>query len=131
MSSEFVLTTWSAFLLDEPVYCGAREGGTNSQDVAERLRVPQYQVRDIESGHVNRFGVVDREKPQQIATWPLSQLVQALALDESDHRPFAGGRDPAKVFIDTESGKQIAALDRVSGMDDLWYDAARKRIYAK
>ena len=46
-------------------------------------------------------------------------------------RLFAGGRVPAKVFVfDTESGKQIAELDCVSGIDDLWYDAARKRIYA-
>jgi hypothetical protein len=75
--------------------------------------------------------VIDRNKREQIATWPLTQLVQSMALDEGDHRLFAGGRVPAKVFVfDTESGKQIAELDCVSGIDDLWYDAARKRIYA-
>jgi len=80
---------------------------------------------------VNKLAVVDRNKRAQIATWPLSQLVQALALDEGNHRLFAGGRAPAKLFVfDTESGKQIAALDCVSGIDDLWYDIARKRIYA-
>jgi DNA-binding beta-propeller fold protein YncE len=79
----------------------------------------------------NKLGVVDRNKREQIATWPLTQLVQSLALDESNHRLFAGGRVPAKLFVfDTESGKQIAMLDCVSGIDDLWYDAARKRIYA-
>src|SRR5215831_10401187 len=40
---------------------------------------------------VNKLGVVDRNKRQQIATWPLSQLVQSLALDETHHRVFAGG----------------------------------------
>jgi DNA-binding beta-propeller fold protein YncE len=80
---------------------------------------------------LNKLGVVDRNKRQQIATFPLPQLVQSLALDEGNHRLFAGGRVPAKLFVfDTESGKQIAALDCVSGIDDLWYDAVRKRIYA-
>jgi DNA-binding beta-propeller fold protein YncE len=78
-----------------------------------------------------KLGVVDRNKREQIATWPLAQLVQSLALDEGHHRLFAGGRVPAKLFIfNTETGKQIAALDCVSGIDDLWYDADRKRIYA-
>jgi DNA-binding beta-propeller fold protein YncE len=80
---------------------------------------------------VNKLGVIDRNKREQIATWPITQLVQSLALDEGHHRLFAGGRVPAKLFVfDTESGKQIAALDCVNGIDDLWYDAARKRIYA-
>jgi len=80
---------------------------------------------------LNELGVIDRNKREQIAKWPLTQLVQSMALDEGDHRLLAGGRVPAKVFVfDTESGKQIAELDCVSGIDDLWYDAARKRIYA-
>ena len=80
---------------------------------------------------LNKLGVLDRNKREEIATWPIPQLVQSLALDEDHHRLFAGGRVPAKLFVfDTETGKQIAALDCVSGIDDLWYDAARKRIYA-
>ena len=79
----------------------------------------------------NKLGVVDRNKREQIATWPLAHLASALALDESRHRLFAGGRNPPKMVVfDTESGKQIAELDCVSGIDDLWYDSARKRIYA-
>ncbi len=78
-----------------------------------------------------KLGVLDRNGHEQIATWPLTQLVQSLALDETHHRLFAGGRVPARFFVfDTDSGKQIAALDCVSGIDDLWYDASRKRIYA-
>jgi len=79
----------------------------------------------------NKIGVVDRGKRQQIATWPLAYAVSALALDESRHRLFAGGRNPAKLIVlDTVSGKEIAELDCVSGIDDLWYDTARRRIYA-
>lgn len=79
----------------------------------------------------NKLGVLDRNRREQIATWPITQLVQSLALDETHHRLFAGGRVPARFFVfDTDTGKQIAALDCVSGIDDLWYDAARKRVYA-
>jgi hypothetical protein len=54
-----------------------------------------------------------------------------MALDESHHRLFCGPRNPPRlVVIDTESGKLIAEFDSVSGIDDLWYDAARQRIYA-
>jgi hypothetical protein len=34
------------------------------------------------------------------------------------------------IVLDTESGKQITQLDGVDGIDDLWYDAERNRIYA-
>jgi hypothetical protein len=34
------------------------------------------------------------------------------------------------VVLDTESGKQIAQLEGVEGIDDLWYDGEHDRIYA-
>ena len=78
-----------------------------------------------------QLGIIDRNKRAQIATWPLTHTVAALALDESHHRLFAGGRNPpALVVFDTERGRQIAELDCVSGIDDLWYDAAHQRVYA-
>jgi DNA-binding beta-propeller fold protein YncE len=80
-----------------------------------------------------KVGVVDREKHEESATWPLTGVpsVVALALDETHHRLFGGSRNPPMlVVLDTESGKQIAQLDGVEGIDDLWYDAGRNRIYA-
>ena len=54
-----------------------------------------------------------------------------LALDQSHHRLFDGVRDPAKLIVlDTESGKQVSQVEGVSGIDDLWYDASHKRVYA-
>jgi hypothetical protein len=32
--------------------------------------------------------------------------------------------------VDTESGAMVASLPCVLGVDDLWFDTARKRIYA-
>jgi hypothetical protein len=84
-------------------------------------------------GGLPKVGVVDREKRQVTATWPLTGVpsVVALALDETHHRLFGGSRNPPMLIVlDTESGKQIAQLEGVEGIDDLWYDAERDRIYA-
>jgi DNA-binding beta-propeller fold protein YncE len=82
---------------------------------------------------VPKVGVVDREKRQQTAAWPLTGVpgVTAFALDETHHRLFGGSRNPPMLIVlDTESGKQITQLEGVDGIDDLWYDADRSRIYA-
>jgi len=79
-----------------------------------------------------RLGVVDLKKREQVVAWPTGvQASVALALDESHHRLFDGVRDPAKLIVlDTESGKQVSQVEGVSGIDDLWYDASHKRVYA-
>jgi len=79
-----------------------------------------------------KLGVVDLKKRAQVTVWPTGvQANVALALDESHHRLFDGVRDPAKLIVlDTESGKQVSQAEGVSGIDDLWYDAAHKRVYA-
>ncbi len=82
---------------------------------------------------VPKVGVVDREKREEIAAWPLTGVpgVVALALDETHHRLFGGSRNPPMLIVlDAESGNQITRLDGVEGIDDLWYDAERNRIYA-
>jgi hypothetical protein len=84
-------------------------------------------------GGLPKVGVVDREKRRVTATWPLTGVpsVVALALDETHHRLFGGSRNPPMLIVlDTETGKQITQLDGVEGIDDLWYDAERNRIYA-
>lgn len=80
-----------------------------------------------------KLGVIDREKREEIAAWPLTNVpgVVALAFDEAHHRLFGGIRNPpVLIVLDTESGRQITQLEGVNGIDDLWYDAQRNRIYA-
>jgi DNA-binding beta-propeller fold protein YncE len=80
-----------------------------------------------------KVGVVDREKREEITAWPLTGVpgVVALALDETHHRLFGGSRNPPRLIVlDTETGNQITQLEGVGGIDDLWYDAERSRIYA-
>jgi hypothetical protein len=82
---------------------------------------------------VPKVAVVDRKKGEEITTWPVTGVpgVVALAFDEAHHRLFGGTRNPPMLIVlDTESGNQITQLEGVPGIDDLWYDAARKRIYA-
>ena len=53
-----------------------------------------------------------------------------MALDESDHRLFIASRAPARMAVfNTDSGKLVTALPCAQDADDLYYDAARKRIY--
>jgi hypothetical protein len=75
--------------------------------------------------------VGDLAKGKIIARWPVSCTDNfPMALDETHHRLFIGCRIPAKMLVfDTETGKSIASLDIPGTTDDLFYDAARRRIY--
>ncbi|GAC1691061.1 MAG: hypothetical protein NVS9B5_32480 [Terriglobales bacterium] len=80
----------------------------------------------------NQVDVVDRDKREVTASWPVTKCKPnvALALDEANHRLFVACRDGQLVVIDTESGKELAALPITKGVDDAIYDAASKRIYS-
>jgi WD40 repeat protein len=78
------------------------------------------------------LGVIDLKKREQVSTWATGASTNvALSLDEGHHRLFDGVRDPATLIVlDTESGKEISRLEGVAGIDDLWYDSARNRVYS-
>jgi DNA-binding beta-propeller fold protein YncE len=79
-----------------------------------------------------QIAVVDRTSMKVTATWPVTSAGAnyPMALDEKNHRVFVGCRQPAKALVfDTNSGKQTAAFDIVGDTDDLFYDAARQRLY--
>src|SRR5216683_5674411 len=81
------------------------------------------------AGHV---AVVDRENGTVIEKFPLKEAVAnfPMALDEANHRLFIGGRNPAKLLVlDMETGNTVATVDIVGDTDDVFYDAANKRIY--
>src|SRR5207245_2077569 len=80
----------------------------------------------------DQIAVVDRAAMKVIATWPVvgAKSNFPMALDESNHRVFIGCRRPAKaLFYDTTTGKEIGSFEIVGDTDDLFYDAARKRLY--
>jgi DNA-binding beta-propeller fold protein YncE len=80
-----------------------------------------------------KIAVVDREKHSIVATWRTgwSFANYAMALDEPDQRLFIVTRVPARLLVlDTGSGKIVQTLSAVGDCDDVFFDSARKRIYA-
>lgn len=75
--------------------------------------------------------VGDLAKHQVIARWRVSCTDNfPMALDEANHRLFIGCRIPPTMqVIDTETGKLVASVDIPATSDDMFYDAARRRIY--
>jgi DNA-binding beta-propeller fold protein YncE len=81
---------------------------------------------------LNKVAVIDRESRKVIAVWDVKEAKEnvSMGLDEANHRLFIATRGPAMlVVLDTESGKSVASLPSAGGVDDLAYDAQRKRIY--
>jgi DNA-binding beta-propeller fold protein YncE len=79
-----------------------------------------------------QVAVIDRVKRTVTATWPMEtfQANFPMALDETHHRLFIGCRQPARlVVLDTATGKSVANLAIAGDIDDLFYDAPRKRLY--
>jgi DNA-binding beta-propeller fold protein YncE len=80
-----------------------------------------------------KIAVVDREAHSIVTTWEtgLALANYAMALDEADHRLFVVTRFAARLLvINTGNGKVVQALSAVGDCDDVFYDQARKRIYA-
>jgi DNA-binding beta-propeller fold protein YncE len=80
-----------------------------------------------------RLVVVDTDKNAVLHSHPLKLADRAypMALDEPNRRIFIGCRKPhSVVVVDSESGKEVASIAIPDDIDDLFYDARRKRLYA-
>lgn len=79
-----------------------------------------------------QIAIVDRANRSVRETWPL-QIHRAnfpMALDEANHRLFIGCRTPARFLaLETTHGSIIAEVEISGEVDDLFYDAKRKRLY--
>jgi hypothetical protein len=68
-----------------------------------------------------------------LARWPV-QVASAnypMALDSEHHRLFVVTRKPPHLLVyDTEAGKLVSTLKAGGDGDDVFYDAAQRRIYA-
>jgi DNA-binding beta-propeller fold protein YncE len=77
--------------------------------------------------------VIDTDRNEVTATHPLKLAKRGypLAIDEANRRIFVGCRDKSVVLVmDSESGKPIRTLAIPDDIDDLFYDAKHKRLYA-
>jgi len=78
------------------------------------------------------IALVDRKTRSVVGAWRLDDAKAnfPMALDERDHRLFVATRRPGALLVyDTGSGKRIARLPIAGDADDLFYDAARRRVY--
>ena len=75
--------------------------------------------------------VIDTNKRQVVATWPVSsQRPGDAAFDENAKRLFLGTHVPPQMIaMDSATGKEVASLPTMDGMDGVYFDAKRSRIY--
>ncbi len=81
---------------------------------------------------MKQVAVIDRRKRALLDPWPVleNQGNAPIGLDEEHHRLFVGARNPAQLLIiNTQNGKTVARVVTSSDADDLFYDAANKRVY--
>jgi DNA-binding beta-propeller fold protein YncE len=76
--------------------------------------------------------VINRQTGKML-TWALPNGHAAnfpMILDEANRRVFIGTRKPSRLTVlDMDSGKVVASLPTAGDMDDMFFDADRKRIY--
>ena len=79
----------------------------------------------------NQLQVIDTNKRQVVSTWQISSKRPGdAAFDESTSRLFIGTRIPPEMIaMDSKSGTEVAHLPTVEGMDGVYFDAKRKRVY--
>jgi DNA-binding beta-propeller fold protein YncE len=80
----------------------------------------------------DQIAVVDRVAMKLVATWPVrgAKANYPMALDEANGRVFIGCRRPARVLVfETATGKESGSFDIVGDTDDLFYEAATRRLY--
>jgi DNA-binding beta-propeller fold protein YncE len=82
-------------------------------------------------GASSKIQVVDPQKREVISTWPVSsQRNGDGALDEKTHRLLIGTRTPPQMIaMDSNTGKEVASLPTVEGMDGVYFNSAQKSVY--
>ena len=109
-------------LLDEEYKTGAHPESFQLETSGPNIYVNLPDLKQI--------AVINR-RTHSITRWPVTlEKNFPMALDEADHRLFVVTRTPPRLDVfDTGSGHMVASLPCVADSDDLYYDAARKRIY--
>ena len=79
----------------------------------------------------SKVQVVDTRKREVVSTWPVSsQRNGDGAFDQRNHRLLIGTRTPPQMIVmDSQTGREVANLPTVEGMDGVYFDPRRKRIY--
>jgi hypothetical protein len=81
---------------------------------------------------LKQIAVMDRKSRTLLEPWPLAGTEgnYPIDLDEDRHWLFVSCRQPPRMIVfDTGTGKPVATIDISGDTDDLFYDAAGKRVY--
>lgn len=81
---------------------------------------------------LTQVAVIDRANNQISARYQLKRPAQpiALALDEERHRLFVANRRPTSFnVLDLDTGRPVATLDVIEGVESMYFDAKLHRIY--
>jgi len=90
-----------------------------------RIFINEPDAREVE--------MAARRQQKVITRWPMRNFGGnfPMALDEKDHRLFVGCRRHARLIVfNATKGEPVANLALSGDNDDMYYDAARHRIYA-
>lgn len=98
---------------------------------AEILMDKSGQTLFVFDNVASQIQVIDTKKRTMTSAWQVSsQRPGDGAFDEANHRLLIGTRmPPTMTVMDSTSGKEIASLPTVEGMDGVYYDAIHKRVY--
>src|ERR1700730_15926368 len=103
--------------------------GETLEAMALEKSSPKMYVNNRDKSQVD---VVDRDKREVVASWPVTKCKGPVAMgfDESNQRLFVACRSGDIVVLNTETGREVTVLPMTKGVDDLTYDASKRRIYA-
>jgi DNA-binding beta-propeller fold protein YncE len=91
---------------------------------------PRLYINTVEP---TRLVVIDTDKNEVLQEHPLKLADRAypMAVDEANHRLFLGCRNkPSVVVVNSETGTEVTSIAIPEDIDDLFYDAKNKRLYA-
>ncbi len=79
----------------------------------------------------NLMAIVDRKTMKVINTWPvtLGTGLGSEALDSANHRLFVNCRSGQTIVFNTQTGEEVVAIPINTFSDDIFWDAAAKRLY--
>ena len=115
------------------------EDGTKLAEIALDAHPESFQLEKngprlfVNLPKSRKVAVVDRTKGSVVAIWRTGGAFSnyPMALDEKDRRLFIVCRVPPRLLVlDTNTGRVVENLPVIGDSDDVFYDIARKRIYA-
>jgi DNA-binding beta-propeller fold protein YncE len=98
---------------------------------AELLLTQSGETLFVFTSRIGKVQVIDTQKREVTATWPVSsQRNGDGAFDEQNQRLLIGTRTPPQMIaMDSRSGKEVANPPTAEGMDGVYFDSRRKRVY--